>query len=362
MEAILKYQLGNNFGADYLLALGLFLVLTFLFKVFQLIILIWLKRGALKTESRVDNLVISIIEEIRPPVYFIVALYLSLSVLDFGARMNNFIYGIFILIIALEVVMLFQKIIDFVISNKIKSDKSKVDKADQERNSMLKLFGQIAKIFLWVIGAIFILSNFGVNVRSLIAGVGIGGIIVALAVKDVLGDLFVSFSILMDKPFKVGDYIIASEKEKGTVERINLRNTYLRNIHGQALIIPNKKLASSTIENFRTIKRRQTSMDLNISYETSLPKINKIPTWIEEVFEKEEGVELVRVVFYEYGKFGLNFKITFKVLSPEYSVFMETRNRINYAILKKVKKERIRLAYFPSQFIINQQSAGELEF
>lgn len=351
---ILNYPIGNNFGQDYLLVFGLFLVLILLFKIFQLIILIWLKNQSRKTISRSDDLAISIIEKIHSPIYFAVALYLSLRLLNFGAKIDNFIYEIFILIITFEVIVILRKVIDFVIDNKIKMNKRIEGKANKERSSMLKLVGQIAKVFLWITGIIFILSNFGINVRSLVAGLGVGGLIVALAVKDILGDLFVSFSILIDKPFKVGDYIAVSKKESGTVERINLRNTYLRNIQGQLLIVPNKKLASATIENFRTIKRRQTTININFPYKTAFAKISEFPLWIKEIFKNEEDVELVRITFYEYRETSMNFKITFKVYSSEYDVFMKAKNKINYAILKKLKEENIKLDYFPGRFIINQ--------
>ncbi len=343
INQVLQYQIWNNSGKEYLMALAIFLGLTFLFKFFQLVVLSWLKKLARKTKTKKDNLAISLVENISRPLYFLVALYLGLNQLNLEPKVGKMIYAIFVLILVLEAVLLLQRIVDYVIHSKVKKSKVK-EEVDREREAALRVFGQITKMFIWIIGFIFVLSNLGIDVRSLIAGVGIGGIIVALAVKDILGDVFVSLFIFFDKPFRVGDYIVISPTERGVVERINIGNTYLRADHGQRLIIPNKKISSATVENFQKIVWRQTSVVLGISHETSQVKLKKIPQWIEEIFSRYENVELVRVVFHDYANSGLNFKVVFRVWEKDYENYAQAKSQINYDIFEKLKHEKVKQA------------------
>jgi len=208
---------------------------------------------------------------------------------------------------------------------------------------------------IWIIGLLMVLANLGVNVNSLIAGLGIGGLAIAMALKNILADIFSSFSILIDKPFVVGDYIGLNDKQQGTVKRIGIKTTRLETRDGQELIIANKKLTDQVVQNFRSSggskKERSASFVIGVTYETPHSKLKTIPKIIKEIVKKEEHSTLKRVVFSEFGDFSLNFKITLSIKETAKLSVAEIKSKINYAIIKAFAKEEIDFAY-PTQTVI----------
>jgi small-conductance mechanosensitive channel len=187
----------------------------------------------------------------------------------------------------------------------------------------------------------------GYNVNSLIAGLGIGGIAVALAVQNILGDLFSSFTLLLDKPFQVGDYIVIGA-DSGTVERIGMKTTRIKSLQGEELIVPNAELTGTRIQNFKKMTKRRVVFLIGITYETPHDKIKKVNDIVASIVNKSEHAELDRVHFKEFGDFSLNFEVVFYVNSSVYAVYMDTRQEINFALKEKFDKEGISFAY-PTQ-------------
>jgi len=214
---------------------------------------------------------------------------------------------------------------------------------------------------LWIFGGLLILSNIGVDVTSLIAGLGIGGIAIALAVKDTIGDLFAAFSIFVDKPFKVGDFIEVSPKEKGTVEKIGIKTTRLRTRQGQELIVANKKLTESTIQNFRRMEKRQVSYVLGVTYETPRSKLKKIPGLIKKIIKKQEHASVVRVYLKSFGDFSINFEVVLAMDKPDFDLYAKTQNKIHLETIKAFEQEGIEFAYPTQTLFVQRNEANKAE-
>lgn len=191
------------------------------------------------------------------------------------------------------------------------------------------------------------LSNLGVNIGALLAGLGVGGIAVALAAQNLLGDLLASLSIVLDKPFVVGDYIV-SGKEGGTIEHIGIKTTRVRSLSGEELVFSNKDLLESRIQNFKSISRRRVVQQFGITYSINSDLLAEIPKWVEEFIRSYDKLEFDRCHFIDYGASALNFEFVFYVSDPNYNVRMDYTQKVLIDIFKKFEKEGVEFA-FPTQ-------------
>jgi small-conductance mechanosensitive channel len=204
--------------------------------------------------------------------------------------------------------------------------------------------GFLLRMLLWIILLLIALDNFGVNVTTLIAGMGIGGIAVALAVQNVLRDLFASFSIVLDKPFVIGDFIIVDDL-LGTVEHIGIKTTRIRSLSGEQLIFSNTDLLNSRIRNFKRMYERRVVFPISILYQTAIEKIEAIPAMIRNIIEDQDLVRFDRAHFKEYGAYSINFEIVYWIKDPDYNIYMDIQQTINIAIFKLFKEANIQFAY-----------------
>jgi small-conductance mechanosensitive channel len=325
-----------------------FLGLVFFFKIIFWATIKRLEKLATKTTTNIDDFIIELINSIRPPAYYLAALYFATLSLNLPKIGSKIIFGIFVIVIILQIVSVALKVVDYVIDLQIK----KAGKEDKSRKTILSFLKQILKGLLWVVGILTILSNLGVNVTSLVAGLGIGGLALAMASKNILADIFSSFSILIDKPFVVGDFIGLNAREQGTVKKIGIKTTRLETKEGQELIVANKKLTDQVVQNFnkKDKNKRNITFVLGVTYETSNDKLKRIPEIIKEVIDKQPDAKLTRAVFDNFGDFALNFKVSISSDKTDHHKLKQIRNDINYAIFEAFLKEEIDFAY-PTQTI-----------
>ena len=323
----------------YLYAILIFLGILLASRIFQFLVLRHFKKLAQKTKTDIDDLFVDILKKVRPPFYFFLALYFALKSLQIIAWLDRILTAILITWVIYLAILAFQSVIDYVIKKKAKEDKT--------TESAFRVLGKILKGVLWAIGILFILSNLGVNVTSLVAGLGIGGVAVAFALQNILEDLFSSFAIYFDKPFGVGDFIVVGQ-HKGTVEKIGIKTTRLRSIHGEEVVISNRELTNSKIQNFGRVKERRALFKIGVIYETPQEKLKKIPEIIQKIIEEEEMTRFDRVHFVEYGDFSLNFEISFYVKTSDYKTFLDIQQKILFKIREEFQNQGIEFAY-PTQ-------------
>ena len=230
-------------------------------------------------------------------------------------------------------------------------------KEDPSSVTTVQVVGFLGRIGLWCLVGLLILANLGVEITPLLAGLGVGGIAVALAVQTVLKDLLASLSIMLDKPFMIGDFLNLGT-EMGSVEYIGLRTTRLRSISGEQLVLSNADLLESRIRNFGRMRERRIVFNLGVTYATPRAKLERIPQLIREAIESQKLTRCDRVHFKNYGDFALNFEAVFFVGVPDYNTYMDIQQAINLHIHESFEREGIEFA-FPTQtlYVIPQGAA-----
>ena len=350
LQKILSYKIWGNEGLEYLDAFGIFLALALVFYLIQKIFLNKFRKRSELTESDFDDFLVNIFQNIKPPFYVIFSLYISTKFLYLNDFAQKVVYGVFIVAMVIQVILILQKMVDFAVKKRI--DSLGGDGKDEE--SITGLLSQIVKIVLWVLGALLILSNFGVNVTSLVAGFGIGGIAVALAAQSLLGDILASFSIFIDKPFRVGDSIRAGE-DSGRVQKIGIKTTRIKTLSGNELSIPNKDLTNSRIHNLKRIDRRRSLISFGVVYETGSEKLKKIPEIIKNIIDSVDGIDFSRAHFVSFGESGLNFEAVYFINIKGYKKFMNIKQEVNLKIYEKFEKEGIKFAYPTQTNFLNKE-------
>jgi len=218
---------------------------------------------------------------------------------------------------------------------------------DKSKKQALKGIITILKFIIWSIVFILVLDNMGIKISTLVAGLGIGGIAIALAAQTVLGDLFSYFIIFFDRPFEIGDFIIVGDF-KGTVEYIGLKTTRLSSLGGEQLIFSNQDLTNSRIKNYKRMNRRRVAFQFGITYQTGLQKLKEIPKVVEEIITKIPETTFDRAHFASYGDFSLNFDVVYYIHSNNYNTYMNIQQEINFQLKDAFEKQEIEFAY-PTQ-------------
>jgi small-conductance mechanosensitive channel len=221
--------------------------------------------------------------------------------------------------------------------------------ADPSTVAAMDLVGFLLRLVVWAAVLLVLLDNLGVNITTLIAGLGVGGIAVALAAQNVLGDLFSSLSIVLDKPFVVGDFIVIGEF-MGSVEHVGLKTTRLRSLSGEQVVFSNTDLLNSRIRNYGRMFERRVVSKIGVTYQTPAGKLRRIPTIIRDIVEAQDKVRFDRAHFQAFGDSALTFELVYYVLTPEYNYYMDVQQSINLALFEQLAAEGVEFAY-PTQTV-----------
>jgi len=207
----------------------------------------------------------------------------------------------------------------------------------------LSAIGFIAQLGLWAVVLLLMLDNLGINITALVAGLGIGGVAVALAVQNILGDLFASLSIVVDKPFVIGDFIIV-DNYMGTVENVGLKTTRIRSLDGEQIVFSNSDLLKTRLRNYKRMVERRVVFSFGVVYETRPEQLEQIPSMIRRIVEAQPKVRFDRAHFQKFGEYALLFETVYAVLDPDYNLYMDIQQAVNLAILRALQAQDIALA------------------
>ena len=214
----------------------------------------------------------------------------------------------------------------------------------------------LVRLVLWSLLLLVVLDNLGIDVTALVAGLGIGGIAVALAAQNILGDLFSSLSIMIDRPFVVGDFIIVGDA-MGTVEHVGLKTTRVRSLSGEQLVFSNADILQSRIHNYQRLQERRILFTLGVVYHTPYDVLQAIPGMLREIIEGHEDVRFDRAHFARYADSALEFEIVYYVLVSDYNRYMDVQESINLLIFRRFGEAGIDFAY-PSRTLYMQSVIG----
>ena len=207
-----------------------------------------------------------------------------------------------------------------------------------------------AKVVVWSLVLLLVLDNLGIEVTALIAGLGIGGIAVALAVQTTLGDVLASLTILMDKPFAVGDFIVV-ENFMGTVENVGIKTTRVRSLEGEQIIFPNNDLLQTRIRNYQRQRERRVHFIINVLFQTPPEQLEQLPDILREIVTRQPHTRFERAHFKSIGESAFTFEVVYWMLKADYNLYMDTQQAINLAILRDFEAADVNLAY-PTQKVI----------
>jgi len=338
-KEIFSYTITENSLYDLSIFAGIFVFGILVAKIFRLTIIKFLKKIANKTATNLDDFLIEIITKSIMPLLYFGAFYLATRYLALHETCSKMIYVMGVILLTVIGIRFVSTILEYWIRN---FWMQKV--AFEERQATIKGLIPAAKILIWTMGLVFLLDNLGFKIQTVIAGLGIGGVAIALASQAILGDLFCYFAILLDRPFEVGDFIIIGEY-LGAVEHIGLKTTRIRSLGGEQLVFSNTDLTNSRVRNYKRMEQRRVVFDLGVTYQTPTEKIEKIPVTIEDIIKKTDKTIFDRAHFKSYGDFCLDFEVVYYVMSSDYNVYMDIQQSINLAIKREFDKLGIEFAY-----------------
>ncbi len=349
MQGMYGYSFFGNTVLDYLTALAWLICGMAAVYVFKKYFLVRLKKWADKTDTTIDDLLVKAIERSLVPVFYLAVLYVSLHTLVLSAGFKHGLRIAVIVLVTLLAVWAVITVVNYGLQFWLKKAGSPA--ADDKQ---LKGIRRLVDFVIWAIALVFLLDNLGVKISAVVAGLGIGGIAVALAAQAVLGDLFSYFVIFFDKPFEVGDFIVVNDK-MGVVEYVGIKTTRIRAISGEQLVFSNTDLTNSRVHNFKRMERRRVVFKLGVVYQTPAEKLKIIPAIVKGIIEAQEKAAFDRGHFASYGDFSLNFEFVYYVTGADYTIYMDIQQAINLAIFEAFEKEGIEFAY-PSQTLFVNKS------
>ncbi|ELR70553.1 Potassium efflux system KefA protein [Fulvivirga imtechensis AK7] len=352
MNEFLEKTYYNNTVQDYLIVIGGILVALSIMRLFKGIVITRLKKWAASTANHVDDYVITTIDKFIIPAVYAWIVYFGLSYLTLHPRVQD------ILSVAITVMVTFL-VIRFVSSTILQLLRHYVRRQENGEEKVKQLGGVILiiNVFIWVMGLLFFFDNMGYDITAVIAGLGIGGIAIALAAQNILGDLFNYFVIFFDRPFEVGDFLIIDDK-LGVVEYIGIKTTRIKSLSGEQLVFSNSDLTGSRIHNYKRMQRRRVLFNIGVTYQTSYENLKRIPGVLKSAVEDQENVEFDRAHFKAYGNSSLDFEIVYYVLSSDYNIYMDIQQAINFRIFEEFKKMDVEIAY-PTRTLYLMNGDGE---
>ena len=352
MDDILNRVYYHNTVQDYLIALGIIVGGILLLRIIKGILIMRLKKWTERTSSTVDNLIVTSMEKFALPALNFFIVYLGVSYLTLSEKATQVVNVAVAVLITYFLLRLISTIALHSLQSYVRHQERGEEKVKQLGGIML-----ILNVVIWIIGIIFLFDNLGYNVGAVIAGLGIGGIAIALAAQNILGDLFNYFVIFFDRPFEIGDFIVLDDK-LGTVEYIGIKTTRVKALSGEQLILSNSDLTKSRVHNFKRMERRRIQFNITVTYPTSIENIREIPEIIKNAIRTTKGLTLDRSHFRGYIESSLNFETVYFVENPDYNVYMDLNQEMYLKIYEEFERRNISFAY-PTRTIFLHPSEKE---
>lgn len=358
MNTFWDYVVLGNSVRDWLIALGIIVISFILIRVLKHLVIKRFRIYTTTTKSTFDDFIISLLQSSAVPVLYIIAVYTGLKYLFFPEKFRSVENAAVMVIITFFVVKSINSLISYFFKQALLKHEKNDQREKQSRGILL-----IIKIILWAIGLLFLIDNLGYDITTIIAGLGIGGIAIALAAQTILADLFSYLVIFFDKPFEVGDFIIVDDK-LGTIEYVGIKTTHIRTLSGEQLICSNTDLTNSRVHNYKRMDERRIVFSFKVTYHTTAEQLKQIVGIVKNIITDIKGTRFDRAHFKEFGDFSLNYEVVYFVLSPDFNLYMDIQQAINLKLVEEFEKEKILFA-IPSQnlFFQNQLAAsiGEVE-
>jgi len=354
MDAFFNFSFWGNTVKNWLMAAGTILVLFVVIRLFKHTVLKKIQALALHTASNFDDLLVAVLEKTLVPLAYILSVYAGVKILDTNAKADRVINGAAMVVITWAVVRLITSMIGFSFRRYMLHQPGET--REKQGRGILMIFN----IILWVVGFVFLIDNFGYNITTIITGLGVGGIAIALAAQAILGDLFSYLVIFFDKPFEIGDFIIVDDK-MGSIEYIGIKTTRIRTLSGEQLICSNSKLTGSWVHNYKRMELRRVVFSFGITFQTPVEKVKAVPGWVKDIIVSREQTRFDRAHLLKFGESSLDFEVVYYVLSADYNIYMDIQQNINFEIMVRFEKEGVDFAYPARTLFLHHQPQNALQ-
>jgi len=341
--------LGNTVQV-WAIALGIAVGLTIILAAVKRIVVRRLGALAKRTTTDIDDLFVDLLRRTR--LYFLLAIGLNAGsyVLTVNQDVADVRRMVLIILLLFQSAVWGSGLIGYLLGRMARNRMG----GDGAGTTTVAALSFISKVVLWSIVLLLALENLGFDVTALVAGLGVGGIAVALALQNILGDLFASLSIVLDKPFLIGDFIVV-DTLMGTVEHIGLKTTRVRSISGEQIIFSNADLLKSRVRNFKRMQERRVTFTFGVTYESTDAQLAAIPDMVREIVGAQRDARFDRAHFQTFRDFDLAFEVVYYVKNPDYNAFMDIQQAINLALLRRFRDEGIAFAYPTRTLIVRQE-------
>jgi len=345
----------DNSLRTWAFALGVALLTFLALRFLGTRVLARLARVADRTENRWDDIVSAALGATKSALVLVLALFAGANVLTLPPRVLSVLQSLTVISLLVQGGLWVSAGIKGWIAIQREM------RAEEEAATVMTMnvIGIAARIALWSMVLLLTLDNMGIDVTALVAGLGVGGVAVALAAQNILGDLFASLSIVLDRPFVLGDFLVVGDF-LGSVEEIGLKTTRIRSLSGEQLVFANADLLDSRIRNFGRMYERRVPFKLGVTYQTSREKLGLIPEIVRDAIESGgDAVRFDRSHLQSYGDFAIVFESVYYVHSPDYNVFMDIQQAIYLRIHERFEAEGIEFAYPTQTLFVERVGAAQ---
>jgi len=338
LAAWLQVELWGNSLGRWLIALALVLLVGMVVPAVRARLERRLRAGA--AGHAVLGYGAEILAGTRRSVLLLLALFIGARAVELPTKLDAALTTLTAVALLLQVTLWAQRVFNVWLGNY----EQRARHGDGGDATIVGLISFVGRTAIWAIAVLMILDNLGFNITTLVASLGIGGVAIALAVQNVLADLFASLSIGLDKPFVVGDFIIVDDL-MGTVEHVGLKTTRLRSLSGEQLVFSNGDLLKSRIRNYKRMYERRIVFTFGVVYETPRETLAGLADEVRAIIEAQPKTRFDRAHFFRFGEFSLDFEVVYFVLDPDYNLYMDIQQAINLAIMARFEALDVGFAF-----------------
>jgi small-conductance mechanosensitive channel len=345
MSQLLDYSFGGNRLGAWVAAAAITVVTAALLWLARLVLARQLGAIARRTPGVFDDALLAAVSAIRGWFVAAIALYGASLVLSLPPNVDTLARRLVVLACLLQAGVSCHRALTAWIARRVRDSGT----AGAANPATMYIAGFLARVALWSLVLLMALDNLGFNVTALVAGLGVGGIAVALAVQNILGDIFASLAIALDEPVLIGDFVVIGDL-LGTVERVGIKTTRLRSLSGEQIVLANSDLLNSRIRNYKRMQERRVLFRFGVTYDTSPDMLGRIPSMIRTIITARDKARFDRAHFTSFGDSALEFEVVYYVLDADYNVYMDTQQQINMEIVRQFGAANIDFA-FPTRTV-----------
>lgn len=338
---------------DWLLALGTGLLVMVGVSLFERALLVRLKRYSARSETKIDDTLVDVIDATRWYFYAGLALYAASLQLQLNPSLTEVRHALVVIVGFMQSGVWLHELITRLVF------RWAAKQGARSSTTLAAGISFVVRLLVWVAVLLLVLSNLGVEVSAVVAGLGVGGVAAALAVQGLLSDVFASLSMYFDRPFDIGDFVIVGDY-MGTVQQIGLRTTRILSLGGEQIVFANSDLVKSRLRNYARMSERRIVFGFGIEYNLPAEKVARASQIARTVIDELDGVRLDRAHFKAFGEYSLDFEVVYYVLSMDYGVYMDCQHAINLEIYRRFEREGIPFA-FPTRTLHLSPASTERE-